>query len=204
MGTTTVAAKLRSTTGKGAARALRREGFVPAICYGAGKAPTSLSLAPKEIVRVLHSEAGPNTLIDLQIEGEAAPRQVMIKSVALEPVKRTIKHVDLYEVTADKAVVVKVPLVFDSLLAVTKAGNQIRVLEREIKIRCLPSQIPTAVHLDATTIKPGTNFVIRQLELPEGIEAVYKHNFAIAHVKGIVVEEAAPVVEAPKPAAKKK
>jgi large subunit ribosomal protein L25 len=108
-----VAATPRTTRGKGAARRLRNGGQIPAVAYGKGLAQAlALSVMPKDIITVLKSERGQNTVLSMKVEGDGkSDLLVMIKSFSLHPVLRTLEHVDFVEVKLDKAVDVDIPLI---------------------------------------------------------------------------------------------
>lgn len=195
MGHITVSASRRTEVGKGAARELRRQGLIPAVVYGGKGEAIDLQLDPKEVVGVLRSERATNSIVDLTVDGQT--EQVMVKDYQLDPLRRSLKHVDFYRLTPGKKVTVKVPMNFDGKVAIAKAGHQLRTFERQITVRCLPEDIPTAVSLDVSQIPLAKNFLVKDLVLPEGIEAVYKNNFALAFIKPVVIETKAAVAAAP-------
>ena len=104
----------RSGRGKNESRRLRMEGRIPAVVYGArkkGKAPEGVPVAvdPKEVLRILHSEAGANTLITLKLDGGES--RVMVKEYQLDPVTHRLLHADFYQLSMDRAITVMVPIV---------------------------------------------------------------------------------------------
>ncbi|MCA9523768.1 MAG: 50S ribosomal protein L25 [Myxococcales bacterium] len=191
----TVSAARRTEVGKGAARELRRQGLIPGVVYGGEGDAIELKLDPKQVVAILRSEKRTNTIVELDVDGTTA--KTMVKDFQIDPLRRTLKHVDFYRLTPGKKVTVKVPMSYDNTLVVAKAGHQLRTFEREINIRCLPEEIPTAVSLDVSQIPLAKNFLIKDLQLPAGLEAVYKNNFALAFIKPVVIETKAVVAAAP-------
>src|SRR5213596_1018548 len=109
----TLDAKKRDGRGKNEARRLRVSGRIPAVVYGArkeGQAPNGVPVAvdPKEVLRILHSESGANTLINLKLEGGES--RVMVRDYQLDPVTHHLLHADFYQLAMDKAITVPVPV----------------------------------------------------------------------------------------------
>src|SRR6185295_18968329 len=101
-----VAAQGRTQKGKNENRRLRAQGLIPGVVYGHKKDPVHVAVSPKELVAVLRSASGTNTLFDLQLDGSR--RKVILKEYQLEPIKGRLLHADLYEVALDKPLEVKV------------------------------------------------------------------------------------------------
>src|SRR5919205_970775 len=100
----------RDTFGKNEARRTRREGKVPAVLYGGdGQKPTSIAVDPRSLLKILHSEAGQNTLISLKMAGNGDTR-VLVKDFQLDPITHHVLHADFYRVAMDKAIEVTIPI----------------------------------------------------------------------------------------------
>lgn len=164
-----VTAKPRSERGKGAARRLRNAGQVPAVAYGKGIAATTLAVTPKDIITVLKSERGQNTVLQMKVDG-GTDMLVMIKSYTYHPVSRSLEHVDFVEVKLDKAVDVEVPLVTHGKAAGVTLGGLLRQVYRTIPVRCLPDRIPLKIETDVTALALGDAIATKDLTLPEGVE----------------------------------
>jgi large subunit ribosomal protein L25 len=163
-----VTATPRTETGKGAARRLRNSGKVPAVAYGKGQPAKALSVTPKEIVTVLKSERGQNTVLKVAVDG-GKELLVMIKEYSYHPVTRSLEHVDFVEVQFDQAVDVDVPLVaLGKALGVT-AGGLLRQVYRTLPVRCLPDQIPLKIETDVSHLELGYAVATKDLKLPEGV-----------------------------------
>lgn len=165
-----VTANPRTETGKGAARRLRKSGQVPAVAYGRGFPATTLSVAPKDVVTVLKSERGKNTVIKMTVSN-GKDLLVMIKEFTYHPVSRSIEHVDFIEVKLDEPVDVDVPLVTVGKAAGITMGGVLRQVYRTIPVRCLPDRIPLKIELDITELGLGSVLATKDLKLPEGVEA---------------------------------
>ncbi|MBS2018452.1 MAG: 50S ribosomal protein L25 [Deltaproteobacteria bacterium] len=164
-----VAATPRPQRGKGAARRLRHEGKIPAVAYGKDLAATPVAVVPKDILSVLKSERGQNTVIQMKVEG-AKDFLVMIKSFSVHPVARTLEHVDFVEVKLDRAVDVEIPLVATGKAIGLTQGGILRQVYRTVPVRCLPDRIPLKVEVDVTSLELGDSLHANKLPLPEGVE----------------------------------
>lgn len=164
-----VTAQPRNEHGKGAARRLRKTGIVPAVAYGKDLAATSLQLAPKEILTVLKSERGQNTVLQMKVEG-GSDMLVMIKSYSYHPVSRSLEHIDFVEVKLDRVVDVEVPLVANGKAVGVAAGGILRQVFRTLPVRCLPDRIPLKLECDVTALELGEHIATKDIAVPEGVE----------------------------------
>jgi large subunit ribosomal protein L25 len=160
----------RDGRGKNEARRLRAAGRIPGVVYGArkdGKAPEGVPVAvdPKELLRILHSDSGANTLIKLNVDG-GAQSQVMVKEYQLDPVTHTLLHADFYQLAMDKAITVTVPvLVTGTPQGVKLQGGVLDFVTREIQVQCLPADIPEHINVDVSELM--LHQAIRLRDLPE-------------------------------------
>ncbi len=161
----------RQKTGKEEAGRLRRSGLTPCVIYGLKVAPSSVSVEPKLVNKILRSEKGLNTVLNLRLEGTDETRHVMIKQVDRHPVNNRLLHVDFLRVDMDKKVTTVIPieLVGATPLGVKLGGVLTHVLH-EMEIECVPQHIPSALRLDAS--KVGMDEALRVKDLPvfEGVE----------------------------------
>jgi len=183
-----------SSRGKNEARRLRVSGRIPAVVYGAKKDTVAVSVDPKQISRILHSESGHNTIFDLQLGGEKA--KAMIVDWQLDPMKGKLLHIDLKRIAMDQKIRVSVPvhLVGEAAGVKTQGGILDQIL-REVEIECLPGDIPT--HIDADVSELVFGVVLRVSDLPHGgkLKFVTDETQPVAHITS-VKEEAAPTPEA--------
>jgi len=168
VGTVNLTAKPRTAAGKSGANRVRDEGFVPAVAYGKGLTPVTLSVGPKQVAQVLQSERGKNTLVELTVEG-GNNLLAMIKDYTLHPVKRTIVHVDFVQVSLEKPVDVDVPLIMTGKAAGLTQGGVMRQVYRTVPVRCLPNQIPLKLDIDVTHLKLGEAVATKDLKLEAGV-----------------------------------
>ena len=159
----------RSGRGKNESRRLRMEGRIPAVVYGArkkGKAPEGVPVAvdPKEVLRILHSEAGANTLITLKLDGGES--RVMVKEYQLDPVTHRLLHADFYQLSMDRAITVMVPIVVKGEAKGVKLdGGMLDFITREVQVECLPTDIPERIDVDVSELM--LHQAIRLRDLPE-------------------------------------
>ena len=162
----TLEATRRTRFGKNEAGRIRVEGQIPAILYGGpSKEAESISVDPKSLRRILHSEAGVNTLIALRLDG-AGDTRVLVKEYQLQPVTRDLLHVDFFRVAMDKAlrVTVSVQLVGEAK-GVKAQGGIVEFVNREIEVECLPADIPEHLTVDVTELMLHQGIRVRDLSL---------------------------------------
>ncbi len=152
--TVTLSAERRQDTGKGVARKLRASGRIPAVIYGHGREPESLTLSRVDLDKVLHRIAGGSTIIDLHVEG--APVQALIREVQRHPTRKIVHHVDFYEVHAGEKLSLDVPVaLLGSPDGVRNGGGVLEQFLREITIEVLPRHIPERIEVDVTDLRIG-------------------------------------------------
>lgn len=154
----------RSTRGKGAARSLRRAGRVPAVIYGHHRTPEAIELDATAFGRLLLALGGSATTIDVAIAGQA-PVKALIREVQRNPVRPSdILHVDLYEVRADEAITVDIPVhLVGTAEGVRNSGGVLDHLLHKITIEVLPGDIPDHIEVDVTALGIGQGVYVRDL-----------------------------------------
>jgi large subunit ribosomal protein L25 len=165
----TLEAQTRTAGGKAEAGRLRRTGKIPAVAYGKELASTPLAITPKDVVTILKSERGKNTVIQMKV-GEK-DLTVMIKDFAVHPVDRALRHVDFVEVKLDKPVDVEIPLIATGKPVGVTNGGILRIVYRMLPVRCLPGVIPLKVETDVSHLDLGNVIQTKELKLPEGVTA---------------------------------
>ena len=189
-----VEAKSRQGGGKNDARRLRKTGMIPAVVYGAGQDSMAIAVDPKQMNRILHSEAGHNSIFDLTLDGQAA--KVMIVDWQYEPIKGALLHVDLKRIAMDKVLRVSVPVVLKGEAPGVKTqGGILEQILREVEIECLPADIPGHIDADVSQLMFGQ--VIRVSDLMGATTGKLKfltdEDQSVAHVVAVKeVVEAAP------------
>ena len=190
----------RNGKGKNEARRLRVGGRIPAVVYGArkkGKAPEGVSVAvdPKEVLRILHSEAGANTLINLKLDGRQS--RVMVKEYQLDPVTHRLLHADFYQLAMDRAITVTVPIVIKGeATGVKLEGGMIDFITRELQVECLPTDIPERIDVDVSELMLHQSVRLRDLQGNPKWKLLNEPETMLVHVVLPKAEEAAATAEA--------
>ena len=201
MGDWALEVELREGTGKGVARKLRAAGRIPGVLYGRGEPPQSVVLDPRALERVITtSDAGMNTLIDLNIAGsrDRAERVVLVKELQRDPVRGAPLHVDFYQVDLTATIEVKVPIVLRGRpRGVELSGGILDQALRELDVECLPRAIPESITLDVSELEIGSSIHVRDLALPEGVVLRSDPDLSVASVITPKVEEEVAPVAAP-------
>lgn len=162
-----IPADSRSETGKGYARGLRREGRIPAVVYGKGKPPMSLSVAPTALLGVLASAHGRNTVLELEVGQEKV--LVLLTDYQYHPVSRSLLHADFIRINLDEPVAVEVPFELVGKARGLTMGGELHKVFRKLPISCLPANIPVKIEYDVTEMELDDHIPASKLPLPEGV-----------------------------------
>ena len=167
----TLSATSRSEGGTRPTRRLRREGFVPAIVYGKGLDPVSVKVTSKDLYTVLHTEAGLNALINLDVEG--SPVLTVAREVQRHPVRGNITHLDFIKVSLDEVIQADVGIDYLGIpLGVIEDGGVVEEIETSVLVRALPTEVPPSIELDITELRLGDTVKLGDLPEIEGVEYV--------------------------------
>jgi large subunit ribosomal protein L25 len=202
-------AELRTDKGKGASRRLRRNAdMIPAILYGAGKDPLSLTLAHKDIHKACENEAFFSHIITINADGDS--QQAIVKDLQRHPAKDRIMHADFLRIQMDQAITVEVPLHFlneDSCLGVRQGGGNVSHNMASIEISCLPGDLPEYIEVDIGDLDLGDAIHMSGLRLAEelsipSLQQGADHDHVVVSVNAPkraeeLDEEAAPAEDAP-------
>ncbi len=189
---------------KNHARRVRVAGKIPAVVYGAGLDAVAVSVDPKVITKILHSESGHNTIFDLNVEGSAVVK-AMIVDWQNEPIKGHLLHIDMKRVAMNKMMRVSVPIQLVGVPVGVKTQGGIREhVWRDVEVECLPDDIPS--HLDVDVSNLELNGAIHVSDLPHSgsIKFLGEEGATGAHVTTVKEEEPAEVVAPTEPEVAKK
>ncbi len=187
-------AQKREPGNKNTARRVRAGGKIPAVVYGAGKETTAIAVDPRQVLRILHSESGHNTIFDLALDHERA--KAMIVDWQFEPIKGRLLHVDLLRIAMDKKLTVTVPVVLKGEAEGVKTqGGILEQLLREVEIECLPADIPKSIEADISHLVFGVELRVKDLAHNEKLKFLTEEEQMVAHITS-VKEEVAPTPEA--------
>ena len=182
---------------KNHARRVRVAGKIPAVVYGAGQEAVAVAVDPKVVTRILHSESGHNTIFDLNVEG-AALVKAMIVDWQHEPIKGKLLHIDFKRIAMDKAMRVSVPVqLTGSPVGVRVGGGVLDQIMREVEIECLPADIPDHLDVDVTDLELYGAIHVSDLPHSGSIKFVGEDTALVAHVTLVKEEAVADAVAAP-------
>ena len=166
-------AETREETGKGPVKRLRVQGGIPAVLYGPGLLPHNLVVEKEDLGEVLHTEAGANVLIDLQVvDGKKKESHlVMIKEIQRHPFKEKFLHVDFVKVARDEKVTTKVPIAVsgEAESLGLKNGGTLQHNIWEVEVECLPADMPDHLYVDVSMMDIGDHLRVSDLTSPPGV-----------------------------------
>jgi large subunit ribosomal protein L25 len=194
-------AVVRESKGKNEARRTRAGGRVPAVLYGGaggtgGDAATPISVEPKALTRILHSEAGANTLISLKLAG-AGDTRVLVKDYQLDPITHEILHADFYRIAMDRVLRVTVSItVKGDAPGVKQQGGILEFVHRQVEVECLPADIPEHIEINVGELMLHQGVRVRDLPVNPKVKVVTESDTMLVHVIMPKAEEvAAPAAE---------
>ncbi len=191
----TLEAVKREGRGKNEANRLRASGKIPAVVYGSkkeGRTPegVAVSVDPKAVLRILHSESGANTLISLRVDGSES--RVMVKEYQLDPVTHQLLHADFYALAMDKAITVTVPIALKGeSRGVKLQGGIVDFVTRDIEVQCLPTDIPENIPVDISELMLNQSIRVKDLAQDARWKAITDGETMIVHVVMPKAEESA-------------
>jgi len=191
-----LAAHVRESTGKGAARKLRKNMQLPAVFYGPQTEPIMLTVDYPELARITKQGKGENIILDLQVKSDHGEetRKAMLKDLMVDPVNGAYLHADFYEISMDKEITVDIPVTLvNTPMGVTEEGGFLQHIRRTITVSCLPDNLIDFLELDVSELDIGGTIHIRDIEFPEGITCAEEGHLTVAVVSapggGIEEEE---------------
>ncbi|MFW6049881.1 MAG: 50S ribosomal protein L25/general stress protein Ctc [Myxococcota bacterium] len=177
----TLQAEVREERGKGPARRLRKRGLVPAVFYGPETEPTPIAVSPKDVVKVLQTEYGRNTVVKIALDG-GREELVICKDLEVDPVTRDILHVDFYRVEPGREVEVEVPFRTKGRAVGVQKGGTLHVTLRVLPVRCTPDKIPATIEVDVAKMEIGDVLRVQDIPLPEGVQVMRAGHRTLATV----------------------
>jgi large subunit ribosomal protein L25 len=187
-------ATARDQAGKGAARTLRSKGLIPAVIYGHGRDPQSLSLNARDLDKLLGHIQAESTVIEVSVGGTTS--KTLIREIQRHPIKRQILHVDFQALVAGEKVTVSIPIVLEGIPeGVRLGGGVLDQTLRELEIEVDPSSIPDHIEFDVTNMVIGDSVHVSDLKMPEGVEVLDDPETSVAVLAAprAVIEETAAV-----------
>lgn len=170
--TKSLRAQKRDGSGKGVARKLRQAGRVPAVLYGKDLETMALSIDAMEAGHLFSAISVENTIIELQVEGEASSFQTLVREIQAHAHRKELIHVDFLRLQKGVAVDVEVPVELEGTpVGVKTHGGILEHLLHELPVRCDPTLIPEVIKVDVSGLDLGQGVSVGDLALPAGVEA---------------------------------
>lgn len=201
---------VREQLGKAHSRRMRRlDDNIPAVIYGAGKAPLHVTLPHNQVLKALESEAFYSHILKIKVEGKKAAEKVVVKDIQRHVYKPKIMHMDFLRVSAKDKLTMKVPVHFhneESAIGVKQEGGMVSHNLTEIEIACLPDKLPEFLEVDIAELKLGESIHLSEITLPEGVEIPslaqgQEHDLAVVTIRAQAVEQEEDTDAAPSPEA---
>lgn len=181
-------ASIRTESGKGPARRLRQKEQIPAVFYGRGQDATLLAVNAADLMKIVKAKKK-NIFIKLRIAGEKRKEHLsLLKELQVEPVSRRFTHADFYEIRMDHKLTLDIPLRFvGDPVGVVLNGGELQHLKRDLKVTCLPGDLPDFIDLDVSGLDIGHSIKVQDIAVPEGITVLDPGDVGVAMVAVVKV-----------------
>lgn len=194
---TVIEAQARPTGSKNVNRRLRASGKIPGVIYGPGKQPAVISIDPNDVIAILHSDAGRNTIVTVRVDG-SDHNNAMLKDYQLDPVHGDLIHADFIEISMDRLLQLDVSIdLVGEPVGVKLGGGIMDFVTRTIEVECLPSDIPESIKVDVSALNINDYIRVKNLETDAKIKVITDPDIVIVTiVPPTKEEEVAPEEEA--------
>jgi large subunit ribosomal protein L25 len=180
----------RNTVGKGPARALRREGLIPAILYGPKRESMSLTVSPMDLEKIYKDSGTEQVVLKLVIEnGVTQNVTVLVKKVQTSPVTRQCLHIDFLEISLDEEIVVRVPVEVTGKSVGVERGGFLQLVRHELEVSCLPMDMPEKIEVDIADLDIGDAIHVEDITLDDRIKMLSEPGHTVLTVVAPTVEE---------------
>lgn len=198
MSETVLVAESGRATGSANSRRLRREDSIPAVVYGQGMEPISISVARRDLRIALSGPAGMNTVLDLSVDGATYP--AIVKEIQRHPVRRTVQHVDFIQINLAEDITVSVPVRLEGeAKAVEQNDGFVDLVMNELEVTTTPRSIPDEIVVDITDMTMDSTITVADIVLPDGVIATADPELPVVTVLTVrtpVLDEEAEAAEA--------
>ena len=172
----------RDSLGKEASKKFRRDGLIPAVVYGKNKENLNINVNHLKLKQIFKSDAGENTIIEMQVEDSDIKKKVLLKEAHLDTLTSNTIHLDFYEINESEKVKVSCPLKFTGKPEGVKNGGVIQTLANEVQVQCLPENIPNNIEIDIAHLEIGETFRVEDLTEVEGVDIVSNPNSTVLSI----------------------
>ena len=172
----------REKAGKGASRAKRREGFVPAVIYGDKKEPLIIALEEKVIVAEMNKKGLWTRQFNIVVDGQ--DNRVLCQDIQKHPVSSRPMHVDFLRISKDAELTLDIPVRFENeaICPGIKLGGVLNVVHRTLEAKCKADNIPEAFVIDLAKVEMGTSITAFSIQMPEGVRLAATEDFTVATI----------------------
>ena len=175
-------ARVRNQSGKGPARRLRIEGFIPAVFYGPKSESIQLAVNTSELMKLLRNKEE-NVFIKLLVDdGKYMEKLSMIKELQTDPLTKRLLHADFYEIRMDQKIIFDIPVHFIGEPVGVDNGGELHHLKRDVKVSCLPGKLPDFIEVDVSSLDIGDAIRVKDIKIAEDITILDPEDAAIATV----------------------
>ncbi|MEC9381943.1 MAG: 50S ribosomal protein L25 [Thermodesulfobacteriota bacterium] len=162
----------RDLLGKEASKKFRKDGLVPAVVYGKNKENLNINVDHLKLKKIFKSEAGENTIIEMQVEDSDIKKIVLLKEAHLDTLTSNPLHLDFYEINEGEEVKVSCPLKFIGKPEGVKSGGVIQTLTNEVQVQCLPANIPNNIEVEISSLEIGETLRVENIPDIEGVDVI--------------------------------
>ncbi len=175
--------EVKEGVGKGAARKARAAGRTPGVVYGPEFAPRPVTFREQDLVRALNTPAQRNVFLRLKsADPDLDGIRVIVKDLQVDPVKRRFIHADFYKLDPNRTMHATLPIHVQGTAIGVKLGGILQIVRREVRVACKPDDLPDAIVVDVTELKPGESVHVGDLEPPEGVRILTSPELAVCVV----------------------
>jgi large subunit ribosomal protein L25 len=182
--------ELRSKTGKGISRQLRKADMVPGVVYGKGLDPIAVSIQHRDLQAAMSGDGGQNNLITLIGGGNLDQAMAIVADIQRDALKGSFKHVDLHRINMNEKLRLTVPVVLKGTAIGVKEGGLLDLAHHELHVECLPGNIPDFIEIDITNLKIAHSIHVNEIALTEGVKLLDNAKTPVVSILGRAKEEA--------------
>lgn len=182
--------KARENSGKGAARATRRAGLIPAVIYGNKQDPELISITPKDLIKQMQTKGFKTRQFELEIEGKNKKELALCQAIQYDKVKDNPIHVDFLRIDLNKEITVEIPFTFvgEAICAGVKKGGVLNIVNRSADIICKASDMVDSIEVDVSKLDVAESIHSDAVQLPKGLRFANHEKFTIATITSAVSE----------------
>ena len=181
--TPTLTAKVRDPEGTSGAKAVRRRGKVPAVCYGHGIDNTPIEVDPNEFDKIVEQPRGLNTVIEIELDNGDKLENLLLRDYQVEPSTRVLQHADFVAIDPDQQIRVRVPIKPEGEAEGVKEGGRLQFVHRDVEVFVSPTEVPESIPVDVTELTPDGSIGTDELEYPDGVEPAHKTDYAVLRIQ---------------------